>query len=234
MTRNDARSEKPPTDGRAQVLLVDDHPIVCQGLAALIDEQPDLRVCGQAADEPGAWEQIRTHRPDIVVADLSLRKGSGIDLIKRVRGEYPQMAVLVLSMHDESYYVERALRAGAWGYLTKGEASDKVLVAIRALLEGKIYLSDRLSPTLLKKLLSGATDDGGDSPVGRLSDRELEVFLFIGSGMGGQEIASKLHLSIKTIETYQAHIKEKLSLKDTRKLVQFAIRWALTHDAGQK
>ncbi len=234
MMKPEEREGMRPAGTRAQVLLVDDHPIVCQGLAALIDAQPDLLVCGQAADEPGAWEQIRTRRPDVVVVDLSLKKGSGIDLIKRLRAEYPQIAALVLSMHDESYYVERALRAGAWGYLTKGEASDKVLIAIRALLEGKVYLSDRLSPTLLKKLLSGEPGDGADSPVGCLSDRELEVFLLIGAGLGAQEIAAKLHLSIKTIETYQAHIKGKLNLRDTRKLVQFAIRWALAHDAAQK
>jgi len=211
-----------------RIALVDDHPIVREGLARLIQQEPDLSVCAEASDEPAAWDAITKHQPDLVIVDLSLRSGDGIDLIKRIRGTYPKIAVLVLSMYDESHYVERALRAGAWGYLTKLEASDKVLVAIRRLLSGAFYISDRLSPNFLKRLLS--TPGKEDSIISDLSDREWQVFRLIGSGHGVQEMAADLHLSVKTIETYQAHIKEKLNLKNTRKLVQFAIRWALTQE----
>jgi len=213
---------------RTKVLLVDDHPIVRQGLARLIAQEPDLEVCGEAADEGTAWSQVGAHEPGLVLVDLSLKTGNGLELIKRIRSGYPEMPILVISMHDEVFYVERALRAGASGYLTKEEAGDNVLLAIRKILEGEIYLSDRLSPTIIKRLLSG---NGGaeESPISRLSDRELEVFQLIGQGLAAQEIADRLHLSFKTIETYQAHIKEKLGLRDIRKLVQYAVRWAMEH-----
>lgn len=212
-----------------KIVLVDDHPIVRQGLARLIELEPDLRVCGEAADDRSAWEQISKHQPDVAIVDLSLKLGDGIDLIKRIRGAYPDTAILVLSMYDASHYVERALRAGASGYLTKQEASEKVLLAIRKVLNGEIYLGDGLSPNLLKRLLSG-TPGKDDSVIASLSDREWQVFRLIGSGLGVQEIAEQLHLSVKTVETHQGHIKEKLDLKDTRKLVQYAIRWMLDQE----
>jgi DNA-binding NarL/FixJ family response regulator len=212
----------------ARILLVDDHPLVRQGLASLISAEPDLEVCGEASGEPAAWNLLLNHSPDLVIIDLTLEKGSGIDLIRRIRSEYPDIALLVVSLHDEVYFIERALRAGAWGYLTKQEALDKVLVAIRQLLSGQVYLSDRLSPGLLRRLMSGARDEG-DSTLSALSDREMQVFLMIGSGLGAQEIADKLQLSVKTIETYQAHVKEKLNLKGSRQLVQYAVRWAVSH-----
>jgi len=215
---------------KSKVLLVDDHPIVREGLARLIRQEPDLQVCGEAADEATAWAQVMAHHPEVVVVDLSLKSGDGLELIKRVRAAFPATAILVLSMHDEPYFVERSLRAGAWGYLTKQEASDKVLTALRTVLGGQIFVGDRLSPAILKRLL--ARDDQEDPVVGRLSDRELQVFRLIGSGLGTQEIAAELHLSIKTIETYQAHIREKLDLKDSRKVVRFAIRWAIEHEAS--
>jgi len=211
-----------------RVMLVDDHPIVRQGLAQLIVQEPGFTVCGEASDVPGAVQMARETSPDVVVADLSLREGSGIDLIKTLCAQAPQVPVLVLTMHEESFYAERALRAGARGYLTKQEASEKILTAIRHVLRGDIYVSDRLSPKLLKRLIAGTPDD--DEPlVSKLSDRELQVFLLIGEGRGTQEIADQLHLSVKTIETYRAHLKEKLGLKDARELVQYAIRWVVSH-----
>ena len=212
-----------------KIVLVDDHSIVRQGLAQLIMQEPDLVVCGEAEDEAGALKVVYAEKPDIVIVDLSLKSGNGIDLIKGIRNESPSTPILVLSMHDESHYVERALRAGAWGYLTKQEASSKVLTAIRQLLRGQVYLSDILSPDLLKRLLTTARN-GEDPVVGRLSDRELQVFQLIAEGLGTQEIAERLHLSVKTIETHQAHIREKLDLKDARKLYQYAIRWGIGQD----
>jgi DNA-binding NarL/FixJ family response regulator len=213
------------------VVLVDDHPIVRQGLAQLLGQEPDLRVCGEAEDEAAALRLVAELSPQLVIVDLSLKSGDGIDLIKNLRAGHPSIPILVLSMHDESHFVERALRAGALGYLTKQEASTKILPAIRQVLRGEIFLGDQVSPRLVKRLLSG--EPGEDEPiVGCLSDRELQVFRLIGDGLGTQEIADRLNLSIKTIETYQAHIKDKLNLRDSRKLVQFAIRWALENQSS--
>jgi len=211
-----------------RVLLVDDHPIVRQGLARLISQEEDLDVCGEAGDVPGAIQAVNDLHPDIVVADLSLNEGSGIDLIKTLRTQSPEIPILVLTMHEESFYAERALRAGARGYLTKQEASEKILTAVRQVVRGELYVSDRLSPKLLQRLITGAPDSD-DPLVSRLSDRELQVFLLIGEGRGTQEIADQLNLSVKTIETYRAHLKEKLDLKDARELVQYAIRWVVIH-----
>lgn len=211
-----------------RVLLVDDHPIVRQGLARLIGQEADLDVCGEAGDVPSAVQAVNELKPDVVVADLSLKEGSGIDLIKTLSAQSSETPVLVLTMHEESFYAERALRAGARGYLTKQEASEKILTAIRQVFRGEIYVSERLSPKLLKRLITGAPDDE-DPLVSRLSDRELQVFLMIGEGHGTQQIASQLNLSVKTIETYRAHLKEKLDLRDARELVQYAIRWVVSH-----
>jgi DNA-binding NarL/FixJ family response regulator len=208
------------------ILLVDDHPIVRQGLARVLMREPDLHVCGEAEDEAAALRLVAELLPQLVIVDLSLKSGDGIALIKTLRASHPAIPVLVLSMHDESHFVERALRAGALGYLTKQEASTKILPAIRHVLRGEIFLGEQFSPSILRRLLSGEPDE--DEPVvARLSDRELQVFRLIGDGLGTQEIAGRLNLSVKTIETYQAHIKDKLGLRDARKLVQFAIRWAL-------
>ncbi|MBI3449613.1 MAG: response regulator transcription factor [Acidobacteria bacterium] len=224
MTRRASAQDPGKKKEPATIVLIDDHPIVRQGLAMLITQEQDMIVCGEADDEASGWLQVSTLKPRVVIVDLSLKSGSGIDLIKQVKREFPDTAILVLSMHDESFHVERALRAGAWGYLTKHEASEKVVIAIRKLLEGEVYLSDGLSPPLLKRLLVGG-GDGDISPISGLSDRELQVFELIGTGMGVQEISGQLHLSVKTVETYQTHIKEKLALPSTRKLVQFAILW---------
>jgi DNA-binding NarL/FixJ family response regulator len=214
-----------------RVLLVDDHPIVRQGLGLLIDREPDLTVCGEAESARSAFHAITTLRPDIVVLDISLSGPDGLDVLKDIRARATSLPVLVLSMHDESIYAERAMRAGANGYIMKQEATEKVLVAIRRILQGEVYLSDRLTSSMLLQYARGDTRAQG-SPLVNLSDRELEVFRLIGEGHGTRQIADELHVSVKTIESYQAHIKEKLSLRNSRELVQHAIEWTVNLDAG--
>lgn len=216
-----------------RIVLADDHPLVRQGLAQLLAREPDLHVCGEAEDEATAVRLVAEQAPDLVIVDLSLKNGSGLDLIKTLHETHPDVAILVLSMHDEVHHVERSLRAGALGYLTKQEAGDKVLTAIRHVLRGEMYLSDGVSPNLIRKLLAGPPQ-GREPVAGRLSEREIQVFRLIGQGLGTQEIATHLGLSVKTIETYQAHIKDKLELRDSRKLIQSAVRWVLSQDAGER
>jgi DNA-binding NarL/FixJ family response regulator len=205
------------------VLIVDDHPIVRQGRAQLIDQEADLRVCGQAEDAHEAMQAIRTLQPDMVIVDISLKDTSGMELIKDLKVQYPELPVLTLSMHDEAVYGERALRAGARGYIMKQEATERVVTAIRRVLSGDVYVSDRMAAKMVSKLTGGATSSG--SPVDCLSDRELEVFRLIGEGHGTRQVAEELHLSVKTIETYRAHIKEKLGLRDANELFRSAIEW---------
>ena len=205
------------------VFIVDDHPLLRQGLALLINRERDLAVCGEAEEAQTAMREITLKKPDILIADISLNGPDGLDLLKNLRMLYPTLPVLVLSMHDESIYAERALRARANGYIMKQEATEKVLVAVRRILGGDIYLSDRMANKLLHQYISGASADM-HSRLSALSDRELEVFRLIGEGCSTRQIAEKLHLSIKTVETYQAHIKDKLSLHSGRELVQHAIQ----------
>jgi DNA-binding NarL/FixJ family response regulator len=205
------------------VFVVDDHPLLRQGLALLINREQDLMVCGEAEEAQAAMKAIALKQPDILIADISLNGPDGLDLLKNLRTLYPDLPVLILSMHDESIYAERALRARANGYIMKQEATEKVLVAVRRILGGDIYLSDRMANKLLHQYVSGPAGDV-NSRLSALSDRELEVFRLIGEGCGTRQIAEKLHLSIKTVETYQAHIKDKLSLRSGRELVQHAIQ----------
>ena len=221
----------PPATKKARVLLVDDHPIVRQGLALLIDRESDLCVCGEAEGAHSAFHAVATLRPDLVVLDISLNGPDGLDVLKEIRTKTTNLPVLILSMHDESIYAERAMRAGANGYIMKQEATEKVLVAIRRILQGEVYLSDRLTNTMLQQYMRGASPAKG-SPLVNLTDRELEVFRLIGEGHGTRQIAEKLHLSVKTIESYQAHIKEKLSLRNARELVQHAIEWTVNLSGG--
>jgi DNA-binding NarL/FixJ family response regulator len=214
-----------------RVLLVDDHPIVRQGLALLIDREADLSVCGEAEGAHTAFRAIETLRPDIVVLDISLSGPDGLDVLKEIRMKSGSLPVLILSMHDESIYAERAMRAGANGYIMKQEATEKVLVAIRRILQGDVYLSDRLTNTMLQQYVRGAAPTRS-SPLLNLTDRELEVFRLIGEGHGTRQIADQLHLSVKTIESYQAHIKEKLALRNARELVQHAIEWTVNLNGG--
>src|SRR5271169_1769336 len=214
-----------------RVLLVDDHPIVRQGLALLIDREADLSVCGEAEGAHTAYHAIETLHPDIVVLDISLSGPDGLDVLKEIRMKRADLPVLILSMHDESIYAERAMRAGANGYIMKQEATEKVLVAIRRILQGDVYLSDRLTRTMLQQFVRG-TAPAKSSPLVNLTDRELEVFRLIGEGHGTRQIADELHLSVKTIESYQAHIKEKLALRNARELVQHAIEWTVNLSGG--
>jgi DNA-binding NarL/FixJ family response regulator len=214
-----------------RVLLVDDHPIVRQGLALLIDREPDLSVCGEADGAHSAFHAITTLRPDLVVLDISLAGPDGLDILKEIRTKTAHLPVLILSMHDECIYAERAMRAGANGYIMKQEATEKVLVAIRRILQGEVYLSERLTNSMLRQYVVGGIP-AQSSPLVSLSDRELEVFRLIGEGHGTRQIADDLHVSVKTIESYQAHLKEKLGLKNSRELVQHAIEWAVNLNGG--
>jgi DNA-binding NarL/FixJ family response regulator len=216
---------------RNRIFLIDDHPIVRQGLALLINREVDLEVCGEAQDAPSALTGLGACEPDLIILDISLNGPDGLDLLKTIRLKDAHVPVLVLSMHDESTYAERALRAGANGYIMKHEAAEKVLVAIRRIVCGEVYLSDRLTNKMLQQIVRG-TDPVSRSPVSMLSDRELEIYRLIGSGHATRQIADELHISVKTVESYQAHIKVKLSLRSARELVQHAIEWTVTEKAA--
>jgi DNA-binding NarL/FixJ family response regulator len=225
-----ARSKTRSPEKR-DILIVDDHPIVRQGLAQLIGQEHDLNVCGQAEDAYQAMKAIRDLKPDLVVVDIALKETSGMELIKDIKVQYPGLPVLTLSMHDEAVYGERALRAGAKGYIMKQEATDKVVTAIRRVLAGEVYISDGMAAKMVGRLV-GSASDRGTSPIERLSDRELEVFRLIGEGYGTREMAEKLHLSVKTIETYRAHIKDKLGFQDANELLRSAIQWVNSEPGG--
>ena len=205
-----------------KVLIVDDHPIVCEGLRQLIDQEDDLEVCGIEDDVAGALEAIRRHEPDVVIVDLNLRGDDGLQLIRSAQNRTPQPRMLVLSMHEDGLYVERALRAGAQGYLTKQEASGRVLTALRDILNGEIYLSDRLRRRQEEREAAQPASD----PMEDLSNRELQVFRLIGAGFGTRQIAEELHVSIKTVESHRRNIKQKLKLDSAMDLVRQAVRWS--------
>jgi DNA-binding NarL/FixJ family response regulator len=209
---------------KSKILLVDDHPLVREWLANLINEQRDLHVCGEASNAPQAFEMIGVEKPDIVIVDISLEDGSGIELIKSVKASHLGVAMIVLSMHDESLYAERALRAGARGYIMKREATKKILQAIRSVLEGKLYISDKISAAMAEKFVEGRPVALG-SPAEQLSDRELEIFQLLGHGRNTRQIADHLHIGFKTVQTYCARIKEKLELDNATQLLHEAIRW---------
>ena len=219
-------SQNGSTNKKSRVLVVDDHPIVRQGLALLINREDDLTVCGEAQDAHAAMQAIASVKPDILIVDISLNGPDGLDLLKDVRMRHPELPVLILSMHDESVYAERALRAGAQGYIMKQEATEKVLVAVRRILSHEIYISERIANRMLQRYI-GNRGAGRPSSIANLTDRELEVFRLIGEGHSTRQIAEELHISVKTVESYQAHIKEKLSLRSARELVQHAIQWSI-------
>ncbi len=225
------RSQSGTQTSKARIFLVDDHPIVRQGLGLLINREADLMVCGEADGAPSAIQAIGGAQPDLMVIDISLEGPDGLELLKTIRLKDPILPVLILSMHEESTYAERSLRAGANGYIMKQEATERVLVAIRRILEGKVYLSERLTNKMLEQFVHGASSSKAD-PLGSLSDRELEVYRLIGAGHGTRQIADELHVSVKTVESYQAHIKEKLSLRNARELVQHAIESSLTEKSA--
>jgi len=208
---------------KIKVLLVDDHPLVREGLANLIHQQPDLEVCGEAASEPQALQLIGSVQPDIAVVDISLENGSGLELMKSIKAMHPAVAMLALSMHDESLYAERALRAGARGYLMKREAAKKVIQGIRAVLAGQVFVSEKISALMAERFVEGRS--AGASPVEQLSDRELEVFQLLGRGQSTRQIADHLHVGFKTVQAYCARIKEKLQLPNATELLRAAMQW---------
>ena len=225
---------KPPPKRRTpkKVLIVDDHPMMRRGLASLIENESDLVVCGEAATSQAALKAIRQSRPDLVIIDLSLKDSDGLDLIKDMKLRHPKTPALVLSLHDESLYAERAFRAGARGYVAKHEMDETVLVAIRRVLAGERHISERMSARFAARFLGGSSLAQG-SPLAVLSDRELQVFELIGRGQTPREIAGTLHLSIKTIESYREHIKAKLNLESGVALARRATHWVETGQAAR-
>lgn len=208
----------------AKVLLVDDHPIVRKGLGELINQEAGLEVCGEAEDADQALKSAAAVKPSIIVLDLSLKGTNGLELLKILKTRHPKIPVLVLSMHDESLYAERALRAGARGYIMKQEGTEKVINAIRRVLAGDVCISEHLASLMLSRLADG-NHDPDRSPIDRLSDRELEVFQLIGNGQTTRQIAEKLNISIKTVESYREHLKQKLKLKNSVELVRQAVQF---------
>jgi len=213
---------------KAAVFLVEDHPIFRDGLAMMIDGEPDLAVCGSSESIKETIPALKKHKPDVVIVDISLGDGSGLDLIKQIHEQFPTLPVLALSMHDESLFAERAVRAGAKGYVMKKEAAKTVMTAIRQVLSGALHVSEKMASKMLLKLMHPqGTHDG--SPVDALSDREFEIFNLIARGMGPTEIAQKLKLSVKTVQAHREHIKEKLQLDNGTDLTRFALQWAMQH-----
>jgi DNA-binding NarL/FixJ family response regulator len=209
---------------RRRVFLVDDHPLVREWLASMVALEPDLAVCGQAEEAATALAAVPQARPDLMVVDLSLPRGSGLDLIKNMRAQFPAVRLLVLSMHDEASVAERAFRAGAHGYAVKRESGPRIIDGIRTVLEGKFYASPSLTAQLAGRMFGGAAHGGG-SPEDLLSDREIEVFRLRGQGRSPKEIADRMGVSVKTIASYDARIKEKLGLSDAGELMREAVLW---------
>ena len=214
----------------ANILIVDDHPLVRAGFSQLIGDTTDLTVCGEAGDMAAALKLLDSIMPDLAIIDLSLAGGSGMDLIEHIKARNSKILMLVASMHDESLYAERVLAAGARGYINKQEAQEKIIPAIRQVLDGKVYMSEFMTEKILNNMVSGSDDKRG---IKSLSNRELQVFEMIGQGVAPGKMAKQLNLSVKTIETHQAHIKKKLGLTSAHKLTHRAIRWVLEQGQGQ-
>ena len=216
------------TKDHARIVLVDDHPMVRERLAEVINREPDLSICGEAEDRAGALEVVEREKPRLAIVDLTLKRSNGLDLIKDLRVMYPELLILVLSMQDENLYAERVIRAGAHGYITKQEATRKILDAIRQVMAGKVFLSEEISAEILSRMLGKSKGDAMRS-LDVLSDRELQVFSLVGEGFGTRQIAEQLGLDVKTVETYRTRIKEKLELKDASELLRQAIAWRRDH-----
>jgi len=215
---------KKPSSERSRILIVDDHPLFCHGLARMIDRHPSLEVCGHAPDAASAMRAVSELKPDLVLMDISLEGTNGIDVTKNLKARHPEMPVLVISMHDEAIYAERALRAGAQGYIMKNQPMQIVRDAIFKVLAGDIFLSDKMSTAVLAKVLLGKKEEPASS-VGQLSDRELEVFQMLGEGKSSRQIAETLNLTIPTIHSFRNRIKEKLDYKNSTELVLHAMQW---------
>ena len=214
---------------KTQVLIVDDHPVIRNGLATIINHEQDMNVCGEAEDAHQALKAVTELKPDIVIADISLKNSDGLELTKNIKARYPRLPVVIFSVHDEFIYAERALLAGAKAYLMKDSLSENIIKAVRAVLKGEIFVSDTISNKFLRHI---ARDKAGTAktPIENLSDRELEIFRLIGEGYKASQIAKQLHLSIKTIETYRTRIKEKLDIDNASELLKYSIRWAKSQD----
>jgi DNA-binding NarL/FixJ family response regulator len=212
---------------RSKILIVDDHPITRHGLAQLLNHEADLSVCGEAEDAQKALGMMKALEPDLVLSDITMAGKSGLELIKEMQVLHPQVAVLVLSMHDESLYAERILRAGARGYVMKSAGGAELLVAIRQVLHGEVYLSKKMSARMIN-LLSGTRSKKNRSALEMLTDREFEVFQLLGQGLSTREIGQRLHISSKTVDTHRLNIKDKLNLRSLPELMQYAVRWGAT------
>jgi DNA-binding NarL/FixJ family response regulator len=213
-----------------RILIVDDHAVMREGIAAILNKEPDLSVCAEAESPAEALERLEAAAPDLAIVDLSLKEGSGLDLVKDLHARRPELPVLVLSMHDEAIYAERVLHAGARGYLMKQESSAKVVQGVRELLQGRPYFSKAIAERVVLKVVEGRRQKPSD-PLESLTDRELEVFIQIGKGLKPRQIAEAMNLSVKTVETYSMRIKQKLGLSDASELLQRAIQWAKSQDS---
>jgi DNA-binding NarL/FixJ family response regulator len=218
-----------PAAAQSRIFILDDHPMTRYGIARLIEQEPGLAVCGEAESAQGALAAVNRLKPHLVLADLTLPGGEGLEFIKDLRALHPEVAVLVVSMHDEALYAERALRAGARDYIMKNEGGEKLVEAIRQVLQGNTYLSDSMSGRVLD-IFSTRRRRADDSMVGKLTDREFEVFRLIGQGLTTGEIGERLRLSTKTVETHRLHVRQKLQLKSGPALINYAVRWARTQD----
>lgn len=214
-------------DKVCRIFIVDDHPAVRQGVIAIVSHEPDMLICGEANGVPDAMQQIATLMPDVAVIDISLKIGNGIDLVKRIKAEYPSVRMLVWSMFPDTLYAVRALRAGALGYLNKSDSTEQLVDAIRMVAQGKIYLTEETSSRLLQERFNNPVQEDGALLLDLLSDRELEVFKLIGEGLSTQQIAESIMLSISTVETYRQRIKAKLNINSNTELVRSAVQWLL-------
>jgi DNA-binding NarL/FixJ family response regulator len=214
-----------------RVLIVDDHPIVRQGLRRIMENEDDLVVCGEVETVRDARSAIKELNPDVMIADISLKQGDGVELVREVRAHHPQLPILVLSMHDETIYAERMLSAGANGYIMKQAASEQFLISLRRVLDGGIYVSEAVGNNMIQKFAAGGSYSSAN-PVDRLSNRELQVLHMIGKGMSTRETADALNLSIKTVESHRQRIKRKLNLQTGTQLVQYAVNWFTGRESG--
>ncbi|MGK0185341.1 MAG: DNA-binding NarL/FixJ family response regulator [Verrucomicrobiales bacterium] len=217
-----------PTCSKKNILLVDDHPVMRFGLARLISFEKDMQVMGEAGTARDAMRAFTEKRPDLVVVDISLPDKNGIELIKDLHALDGNVKILVVSMHDEEVYTERALRAGARGYVMKEEAAEKLVEAVRVVISGGVFVSEKMSRRIVE-LFSGLGSAAAEDPIGRLTDRELEVFELFGTGLGSKEIAERIQCSPRTVDAHRAHIREKLCLRDSKELMLHAVRWVETH-----
>ena len=221
----DARSMK------TRILLVEDHQIVREGIARIINQEDDMEVCGEASNASEALKQIATRKPDLIITDISLSGMNGIEFLKHLKVQYPDLPAVVLSMHDEALYAERALRAGALAFVMKRESSDEVMTAIRKARRGEYHVSEKVGSSIFQKFLNSKRPV--ESSIALLSDRELEVFELLGRGRGSKEIAQELHLSVKTVDTHRNHIKTKLDLHSVPEMIQRAVQWVERESSGE-